>query len=106
MTNQKLIFISFLNAFGVAIYVTAISFIIRNGEKLFGKMDNFLGPVAFLMLFVLSALITGALVLGRPVIFYLENRKTDAIKLFFYTTGWLFVMTLVVLATQILNRKT
>ncbi len=105
MKNRKLIFISFLNAFGVAIYVAGVSFVIQNGEKIFGKMDNSLGPVAFLMLFVLSAIITGALVLGRPVILYLENRKADAIKLFFYTTGWLFVMTSGAIAAQILIGK-
>ena len=101
MKNQKLIFISFLNAIGVAVYTTGVSFILRNGEKIFGKMDNFLGPVAFLLLFVLSAAITGILVFGRPVLLYFENRKTEAITMFFYTIGWLFLMTLVVLIMQI-----
>jgi predicted transglutaminase-like protease len=96
MKNSKLIIIGFLGAFGVAIYVAAVSFIMSNGEKIFGKMDNFLGPVAFLLLFVLSAAITGALVLGRPILWYLENRRLEAVKLFLCTLGWLFAITLAV----------
>ncbi len=101
MKNQKTIFISLLNAVGVAVYIIGISFILRNGDKIFGKMDNFLAPVAFLLLFVLSAAITGMLVLGRPLLLYFENRKSEAIKMFFYTIGWLFLITLVVFIAQI-----
>lgn len=103
MKNSKLIFISLLNALGTAVYIVAVSFIIRNGEKIFGKMENFLGPVAFLLLFVLSAAVTGALILGRPVILYFEDKKNEAIKLFLYTIVWLFIITLAVLAMQIFN---
>lgn len=99
MKNSKLI--SYLNAAGVAVYVIGILFISRGGEKIFGKMDNFWGPVAFLLLFVLSAAITGALTLGRSVWLYFENRKTEAIKMFFYTIGWLFLITFIVLTVQI-----
>ncbi|MFA5175600.1 MAG: hypothetical protein WC430_04305 [Patescibacteria group bacterium] len=101
MKNQKSIFISLLNAVGVVVYVIGISFILRNGNQIFGKMDNFLAPVAFLLLFVLSAAITGMLVLGKPLLLYFENRKSEAIKMFFYTIGWLFLITLAILIAQI-----
>jgi hypothetical protein len=102
MKNSKLIMIGFLNAFGVAAYIVIVSFILRNAEKIFGKMDNFFSPVAFLLLFVLSAAITGTLTLGRPIWLYLENCKTEAVKLFFYTLGWLFVFTFLVFTTLII----
>jgi hypothetical protein len=35
--------------------------------RIFGEMENTLGPVAFLLLFVVSPCVTGLLVLGRPV---------------------------------------
>jgi len=101
MKNSKLVIIGLLNAFGVAAYIVGVSLIIRNGEKIFGKMDNFLGPIAFLLLFVLSAAITGALTLGRPIMLYIRGSKTEAIKLFFYTVGWLFIITLIVFIAQI-----
>ena len=68
-----------------------------NGEKFFGKADNFLMPVAMLLLFVLSAAITGALVLGKPILLYLDNKKEDALKLFGWTLGWLAIIVIIVL---------
>lgn len=96
MKNSNLILHGFLQAFGVAIYIVVVSLIMSNAERTFGKMDNFFGPVAFLLLFVLSATITSSLTLGHSVILYLENRKTEAIKLFLYTVGWLFLLTIAV----------
>jgi SNF family Na+-dependent transporter len=101
MKNSKLVLNGFLNAVGVTIYIVCVSFIMRNGEKIFGKMNNFLGSVAFLLLFVLSAAITGTLVFGRSVLLYLESRKDEAVKLFFYTIGWIFVITLCVFVLQV-----
>lgn len=96
MKKSNLILNSFLQATGVAGYIVLVSLIMNNAQRIFGKMDNFFGPVAFLLLFVLSATITGSLTLGRSVILYLENRKTEAIKLFLYTVGWLFLITITV----------
>lgn len=79
-----------------------MSFIIFNGEKIFGKMHNLLGPVSFLLLFVMSASITGGLVLAKPIMLYIDNRKQEAVRLFLYTIGWIFAATLSALAVQIL----
>lgn len=103
MKSLKLILIGLINALSVTAYISIVSLIMRSGEKISGKMDNFFGPVAFLLLFVLSAAITGSLVLGRPVLLYLENRKPEAIKLFLYTIGWLFIFTVIIFAAQILR---
>ncbi|MFA4880227.1 MAG: hypothetical protein WC650_01195 [Candidatus Doudnabacteria bacterium] len=103
MKQTKLIFTGFLDAFSVAVYVVVISLILGQGEKIFGKMDNFLGPVALLLLLVLSAAITGALTLGRPILLYLQGCKREAIGLFLYTLGWLFLMTLLVFILQVLK---
>ena len=92
---------SLLNSLGVFIYIVAIVSLLFNGNKLFGEEDNFLMPVVMLMLLVLSATITGFLVLGKPIMLYLENQKSDAIKLLAYTIGWLAsftVITLIILA--------
>jgi len=94
---------SFLSALGVEVYILGVSVIVRNGERIFGQMKGLLGPVTFLMLFVVSAALTGALVLGRPVILYFDNKKTEGIKLFIYTIGWMFVLTLLGLFIQILK---
>lgn len=96
MKNSKLIFNGFLQAAGAAVYISVVSLIMNNGQKIFGKMDNVFGPVAFLLLFVLSATITGGLTLGQSGILFLENNKIEAIKLFLFTVGWLLIFTLIV----------
>ena len=96
MKNSKLITSSLINSLGVLIYTSAVAWIMSHGEKIFGNNQTFWMPVALLLLFVLSATITGALVLGKPIIFYLEDQKKDAVKLLAYTVGWLFIFTLII----------
>lgn len=104
MKHSKLIFLSFLSALGTAVYVALVALIISHGEKIFGKMANFLGPVAFLLLFVLSAAITGALTLGYPAMLYFNGQRSEAVKMFFCNIGWLFLFTLAILTSQILMK--
>jgi len=91
MNRKKLILWSSLNALGTLVYITLVALILQNGEKIFGKMQDISGPIAFLLLFILSAAVTGALVLGRPILLYLDNNRKDALILFFYTLAWLFL---------------
>ena len=100
MNNLKILKESFLSAVGVVVYVFLVAGIMLYGEKIFGKMQNFLGPVIFLLLFVFSALITGLLVLGRPVWLYLEKERQAAVKLLLSTTGWLLVIMIVIMAVK------
>lgn len=100
MKNSKLLFWAIIDSLGVFVYVSAVSFIMFNGEKLFGKVENFTGPLMILLLFVLSAAITGSLVLGRPAWLYFNGLKQEGIKLFFYTLAFLIVITLVVFAIK------
>lgn len=95
MNTKKIAISSFLHSLGVVIYITLVATLMQNGDKLFGKTDNkFFAPIAFLMLFVFSALTCGLLVLGRPMYLYFSNEKEKAIRLLLATAGWLFVMTL------------
>ena len=95
---------SLINSLGVAVYCSIVAYIMQNGEKIFGKMANFWGPFAFLMLFVVSAAIVGSLVLGKPVIMYLAGEKKEAVKLLGYTIGWLFFITFIILVAQYIFR--
>jgi hypothetical protein len=104
MNNKKILIWSFLNSLGVLIYVSAIAFLLNNGEKVFGKMMPVWGAVGFLMLFVVSALITGLLVLGRPVYLFLDGFKKEAVKMLIFTVGWMFVITVLALVAGMLLR--
>lgn len=105
MTTKKNVLMSFIHSVLVVFYTAAISLILSNGEKLFGGEDTFLTPLIFLMLFVLSASIVGALVLGRPILLYIDGKKHEALSFFFGTIGWLMLLTLVVVLIGIYIRK-
>lgn len=96
MTNLKLPLQSFLQALGVVLYTSGVSWLMLNGERLFGKMANFWGPLMMLLLFMVSALITSLLVFGRPIYLYFEGKKKEGIQLLFWTAGWLIVITVLV----------
>ena len=50
-------------------------------------------------IFILSALITGSLVLGKPILLYLDGQKKEGITLLFYTMiGLAIILALVILA--------
>jgi hypothetical protein len=100
MENKKLVLLSALNSLGVLAYISLVALFFRNAERIFGnKPDNFLAPVIMLTLFVLSALITGSIVLGKPVMLYFDGKKKDSVKLLIYTIISLAViLALVILA--------
>ncbi len=70
-------------------YILLVSQVISIAGQIFNKPNQFWQPVAFLLLFVLSAAISGLLVLGKSITLYLDGLKKEAIELFGYTIGWL-----------------
>lgn len=96
MKNSNLLKISFLNSLGVLVYVCLVALLMFNAERWVGRVNGPWGVTAFLLLFVVSALVTGLLVLGRPVMMYFNNAKTEAVKLLMYTLGWLVILAAIV----------
>jgi hypothetical protein len=80
----------------VLLYTSGVAWILFNGQRIFGRVTSFWGPLAVLMLFVVSATIVGSLVLGRLILLYLDGKKNEALRFFDYTVGWLATFTLVV----------
>ena len=80
----------------VLIYISLVALVMTHGKTWFGETDTWMTPIAVLMLFVLSAAVTGTLVLGRPALLYMEGKKSEALEFLGWTIGWLFVLTLVV----------
>ena len=102
MKKSKLITYALSYSFGAFLYTTLVTIILYNGNNWFGKANSFLMPLALLMLFVISATIVGLLILGRPIILYLNNSKKEATELLLYTIGCLFVFTTVVFTLLLL----
>ncbi len=94
MKKSKIVLWSLLHSLGVLVYVSILGLFFRYANQWFGQEDKFLTPIAMLMLLVLSAGVTGSLVLGKPILLYLDGQKSDSIKFLFWTFGWLLVLTL------------
>jgi len=102
MKNSQLINRAIINALGVLVYVYLVSLIMTNGDKIFGTTDHKpFAPIAFLLLFVLSALITGGLVLGKPILLFLDGLKKEGVKLLIYTGASLLVLVLIMFSILI-----
>ncbi|HEX3100084.1 MAG TPA: hypothetical protein VHQ41_03915 [Patescibacteria group bacterium] len=92
---------SLLNALGTAAYVAIIATLLQNGERIFGEPNSMVAPIAFLLLFVMSASITGGLVLGKPILMYMDGQKKEAVQMFLYTLGWLALVTVILFAAAL-----
>ncbi len=98
--KSSLPFIAFFQALGLVIYCGLVGLLFWRGDKWFGPMLSFLGPVLFLVLFVASALISALIVLGYPFILFWEKKKTtEALKLTVYTIVWLVFFIFLILLT-------
>lgn len=89
-----------LHAAGTALYIAAVSTLLFYAPQIFGGTgkDTVLIPIAMLLLFVLSASVTGSLVLGRPILWYLDGKKKEAVSLLAATLGFLFLITVLAFA--------
>ncbi len=101
MKNSKIFLWSIVNSLGAFLYISAVAWLMFNANEIFGRIDNFWGPAALLLLFVLSATVVGSLVLGRPIYFYFSGFKKEAVKLLIYTIGCLFYITFLIFLTRL-----
>lgn len=98
ITNNKIGKYSFLSALGEVAYVCLVALVMSNGERIFGGGDDgFIVPVFMLTLLVISASVSGALIFGRPVLWYLDGAKREAVTLFAATVLWLVIFVLAVM---------
>ena len=102
MSNQPLPLRALWSALGVTAYITVVAVTLSNAERMFGNIEpGVFGPIAFLLMFVFSALVTGSLVLLPPVRLYLDGQKAEGVKLLVLTAMWLGIMTLLALVILI-----
>ena len=92
-----------MNAGGVLVYVLGLVWLFSIAGKIFSKQDSLLMPAVMLLTFIISASITGLLVLGKPILLYLDGLKKEACVLLFSTIGWLVLFLLIVILVIILG---
>lgn len=94
---NKVIKSALIDAIGTTLYIILIaSFMFYLQDSSPKEIDTILIPVAMLLLFVVSAAITGSLVFGKPIMMYFDGKKKEAISLISYTLGFLFIITFIV----------
>ena len=102
---SKLIKSSLLMALGTVVYVAGVAWFMTNAEKgFFGNEKTIWVPIAMLLLFVVSAGVTGSLVVGRPVMLYLDGKKREAVQQLGLTLLWLLVILVLVFAGLFLRK--
>ena len=94
---------SFLSALGVVVYIILVALFMNNANKMFGSDNDISGPLTLLLLFVFSAGLTGALVLGKPILMYLEGQKKESVKLFALNLAWIFLFLVIALLAIVLK---
>jgi len=99
--KQSKYYISFLSASGVFIYVASVAWFLFNGEAIFGEGESFIIPLFMMLLFVISAAVTGLLVLGKPIHMYLSGSKKEAFTVLFATLGWLVLFLIIIVLALI-----
>ena len=83
--------ISFFQAVGLTAYIVVIANVINRLEpflKLKGASPAFNG-VTFLLVFVISALISGAIMLGYPYMLFSSGKQGEAIRVLARSILWL-----------------
>src|SRR3989344_1697460 len=96
MKKSDYILKSLINALGVFIYVSAVAWVLFNAKDIFGEPPGLLIPLFLLLLLIISATITGLLVLGKPAYLFLNDSKKEAFILLFATLAWLILFLIAV----------
>ena len=95
--------IGLLQAVGLIGYISLIATVMQNGERLFGQMDNVVGPIVFLTLFSFSVLICALITLGYPFkLFWIKKKPLEALRLVGYMALFLFLFLLIMFALTLL----
>ncbi len=72
----------FFYAGAAVIYISLVASFLYYVPKSVGSVDSVVIPIAMLSLFVLSAAVMGFLFLYRPLTFYLDGQRREAVKFF------------------------
>lgn len=92
---MKIIKNALINSVLVIAYILIVATFMNNAENIFGLANEFMAAITMLSLLVFSVALMGILVFGRPIMWYLDGAKKEAIKLLFYTLGFIFIALIV-----------
>lgn len=103
MKKPDYILKSFIYALGVFVYVLTVAWVLFHAKEIFGEPPGLLIPVFMLLLLIISATVTGLLVLGKPIYLYLDGLKKEAFVLLSATLAWLVLFLVAVVVVLLLR---
>jgi hypothetical protein len=89
--------IAFLQASGLTGYIGLFAVLALRMQSLgqyieaSGASYPILAIILFLMAFVISVLISATIILGYPIHLFFDGRKSEALKIVFWSAAWLVV---------------
>lgn len=96
---KKNIFINALVGAGTtSLYIIFLVTFLTSASNVFDDNEpqfSVFVPALMLLLFVISATVTGIAVLGKPIIWFLEGKKQHAVSLLGLTIGFLVLIALI-----------
>lgn len=95
-----------LHSLGATAYIALVALTMRNIERFIGPDEGdggTLSMIAFLLLFVISAAVMGLLVFTRPIMWYLNGSKKEALSLAISTVGFLVGIAVLIFLTLFLG---
>src|SRR3989338_5468885 len=89
-------FLGFLQASSLVNYIFVVSTFLNNVERIFNNgTSEFVAAITMLLLFIISAVISAVLVLGRASVLFWERKYSEAFTLIAWSIGWgIFYLTL------------
>ena len=94
---NKIVKPALTNALATMLYIMIIAYffiyVISNPNQP-DKKTIFI-PMAMLMLLVFSVALVGSLIFGRPILWYLNGKKKEALSLIVYTLAIFFMLTII-----------
>lgn len=100
--NQEVLKWGIGAGFFEALYVLLVVLFMNSMNVLVNKSDEVVIGVLMLLLLIISVLISGFLVFGKPFLLFMDGKKKQALSTFFVSLGTIFVIFLVVLVVIIL----
>lgn len=92
---KKVIKYAAINSFGAAAYIVGVVSLMNFLTRFSDAQEPILIPISMLMLLVFSVAIMGTLIFGRPILWYIDGKKKEAVSLLAYTLGIFFVIILI-----------
>lgn len=104
LNSLSLPFLAFLQSTALVAYISLVASIMLNGNKIFGPQVTLFGPILFLLLFIVSAVISATLFLGRSGYLFWEKRYKESFTLLGYTILWSLFYFSVVFIILLVNK--